>query len=103
VGVECRIPKTQEALVGNNLLSLLPHLLARRTNGRKPLIDYSQSHVVTLKYYLTIMWQMAMNREAIKLIRETRRKEKQDKQAKNATTSMTTAEWVAEGELTRQQ
>ncbi len=49
------------------------------------------------------MWQMAMNREAIKLIRETRRKEKQDKQAKNATTSMTTAEWVAEGELTRQQ
>jgi hypothetical protein len=34
---------------------------------------------MTLKEYLTIMWQKAMSREAIKLIRETRRKEKQDK------------------------
>jgi len=27
----------------------LPYLLARRTNGREPLVDYSQSHVVTSK------------------------------------------------------
>ncbi len=38
----------------HGLLSL-PHLLARRTNGRKPLIDYFQSHVVTSKEYLRIM------------------------------------------------
>ncbi len=44
-----------------------------------------------------------MNREAIKLIRETKRKEKQDKQVRKAITSMTMVEWVVEGELTRQQ
>jgi hypothetical protein len=27
----------------------LPCLLARRTNGKKPLVDYFQSHVVTSK------------------------------------------------------
>jgi hypothetical protein len=37
-----------------DLLSL-PHLLVKRTNGRKPLIDYSQNHVVTLEEYLKIM------------------------------------------------
>jgi hypothetical protein len=81
----------------------LPHLLARRIGQREPLVDYSQSHVVTLKEYLTIMCQKAMNREAIKLIRETKRKEKQDKQVRKAITSMTMVEWVVEGELTRQQ
>jgi hypothetical protein len=41
---------TQEALTHccHNLISL-PHLLARRTNGREPLMDYSQSHVMTLE------------------------------------------------------
>ncbi len=57
---------------------------------------------MTLKEYLTIMWQKAMNREVIKLIRETKRKEKQDKQARKAITSITTVEWVVEGELIRQ-
>jgi hypothetical protein len=54
VGKICRIPKTQEALAGNNLLSL-PHLPTRRTSGREPLVDYLQSHVVISKGYLTIM------------------------------------------------
>jgi hypothetical protein len=45
---------TQEALSTNNLLSL-PHLLARKTHSRKPLVDYSQSHVVTSCQYLNIM------------------------------------------------
>jgi hypothetical protein len=27
----------------------------RRINGRKPLVDYSQNHVVTLEEYLRIM------------------------------------------------
>jgi hypothetical protein len=38
----------------HNLMSL-PHLLARKTNGREPLMDYSQSHVVSSKEYLRIM------------------------------------------------
>jgi hypothetical protein len=45
---------TQEALSTNNLLSL-PHLLARKTHSRKPLVDYSQSHVVTSYQYFNIM------------------------------------------------
>ncbi len=76
--IECKIPKTHEALAGNNLLSL-PHLLTRRTSGRESLVDYSQSHVVTSEEYLTIMWQEVMNKEVAKLFRETRRKEKQHK------------------------
>jgi hypothetical protein len=27
----------------------LPYLLVKRTNGKEPLVDYSQSHVVTSK------------------------------------------------------
>jgi hypothetical protein len=40
VGVECKIPKIQEALASNNLLSL-PHLLAKRTSKIELLVDYS--------------------------------------------------------------
>jgi len=43
----------------HGLLSL-PHLPARWTNRRKTLVDYSQSHVVTLEEYLRIMQQKAM-------------------------------------------
>jgi hypothetical protein len=35
-------------------LSCLP---TKRTNGREPLVDYSQSHVVTSEKYLRIMQQ----------------------------------------------
>jgi len=59
----------------DNLLSL-PHLLIRRTNGREPLMDYFQNHVVTLEEYLKIMRQKAMDREATKQIRESKRKER---------------------------
>jgi hypothetical protein len=54
---------TQMALAeGCHGLLSLPHLLAIRTNGRKALVDYSQSHVVTSKKNLRI-------REATKQIR----------------------------------
>lgn len=45
---------TQETLSTNKFLSL-PHLLARKTHSRKPLVDYSQNHVVTSCQYLNIM------------------------------------------------
>jgi hypothetical protein len=49
--IEFRNPKnsTHEALAHqcHSLLSL-PHLPTRRTNGRKPLVNYSQSHVPLL-------------------------------------------------------
>jgi hypothetical protein len=46
---------TQEALAHrcHNLLSL-SHLPVKRTNGREPLMDYSQTHVVTSEEYLSI-------------------------------------------------
>jgi len=59
----------------HSLLSL-PHMPIRRTNAKKPLVDYFQSHVVTSKEYLRIMRQKAMVKEAIKHIKESRRKEK---------------------------
>jgi hypothetical protein len=34
---------------GCHSLMSLPHLLARRTIGKVPLVDYSQGHVVTSK------------------------------------------------------
>jgi hypothetical protein len=46
----------------HNLMSL-PHLPTRRTNGREPLMDYSQSHVITSEEYLRIMRQKAMDRD----------------------------------------
>ncbi len=71
---------TQMALAqGCHDLLSLPHLLAIRTNGRETLVDYFQSCVVTSKEYLRIMRQKAMDREATKHIRESRRKEKQEK------------------------
>jgi hypothetical protein len=51
----------------HGLLSL-PHLLTRRTNGREPLADYSQSHNVTAEEYLKIMPQKVMDKEATKQI-----------------------------------
>jgi hypothetical protein len=40
-------------------------LPTRRTNGREPLMDYFQSHVITLEKYLKNMQQKAMDREVI--------------------------------------
>jgi hypothetical protein len=54
----------------------LPHLPIRRTNGKIPLADYFQSHVVILEEYLRIMQQKAMDKEATKHIRENKRKER---------------------------
>jgi hypothetical protein len=50
------------------LLSL-PHL-PTRTNGKKPLVNYSQNHVATSKEYLKIMQQKAMDRAVVKQIQK---------------------------------
>jgi len=69
---------TQEAMKLHNLLSL-PRLPARCTRGKKPLIDYSQSHVVTFTKYLHIIREKTMDKATTKEIREGKRKEKKDK------------------------
>jgi hypothetical protein len=71
---------TQLALTyGCHILLSLLHLCAKRTNGREPLINYSQSHVVTSNEYLRIMQQQAMDKEVVEYIRENKRKEQQEK------------------------
>jgi hypothetical protein len=62
---------TQVALAQgcHNLMSL-PHLPTQKTNGRKPLVDYSQSHVVNSKEYSRIMRQKEMDKEVTKHIKK---------------------------------
>jgi len=56
---------TQVALThGCHGLLSVPHLLVR-TNGRKTLTNYFQSHVVTSKEYLRVMQQKAMDKEVV--------------------------------------
>jgi hypothetical protein len=48
-----------------NLLSLL-HLLTRHTKGKKPLIDYSQSHLMTSITYLNILKEKIIDKVVVK-------------------------------------
>jgi hypothetical protein len=76
---------TQVALAeGSHGLLSLPHLLTIKTNGRKPLVDYSQIHVVILEKYLRIMRQKAMDKEVAKQIRKNKRKKRQEKTRKES-------------------
>ncbi len=88
---------------GCHCLLSLPHLPTRRTNGREPLVNYSQSHVVKSKEYLRIMQQKAMDSKATKQICESRRKERQEKQARKTFTMLIIVKKLAERELVKQQ
>ncbi len=59
----------QESMRMHNLISL-PLLLARHTKGKEPLIDYSQSHVVTNFEYLDIIKKKTMEKVIVEEIRE---------------------------------
>lgn len=48
----------------HNLFSML-RLPTRQTKGKEPLVDYSQSHVVTYDQYLDRMWKMAMDKAIV--------------------------------------
>ncbi len=75
---------TYEAMRFHNLLSL-PHLLVRQTIEKKPFVDYSQSQIVISVKYLAILQQQKLNIAIGDNIREERRKEQEEKQAKKAT------------------
>jgi hypothetical protein len=64
-----------------NLLSL-PHLLVRWTRENEPLVDYSQSRVVTFVEYLSILRNKPMGKVAIEEIKEGKWKEMEDKWTK---------------------
>jgi hypothetical protein len=56
---------------------LFIHLPARRTNGKEPLIDYSQSHIVTSFEYLDILRRKSMEKVAAKEIKVGKTKDKE--------------------------
>jgi hypothetical protein len=53
----------------HNLFSFL-RLLTRQTKGKEPLVDYSQSHVVTSYQNLNIMLKKTMDKAIAKEIGE---------------------------------
>ncbi len=60
----------------------LPHLPLRCTRGRRPLVDYSKSHVVIFAKYLNILRKKIIDKVVAKEIRKGKRKQKKHKQAK---------------------
>jgi hypothetical protein len=55
----------------HNIFSFL-HLLTKQTKEREPLVDYSQSHVITSYQNLNIMLKKTMNKTTTKEIKEDR-------------------------------
>jgi hypothetical protein len=60
-------------------------LLARHTKGKKPLVDYSQSHVMTTSKYLDILRRKIMEKVVVEEIREGNWKEKEENRTKRTT------------------
>jgi hypothetical protein len=58
-------------------LLCLPRLPTRRRHGKKPLLDYSNSHVVTSNQYLVVLRQKALKN--FFLIKLGNRKQKKDR------------------------
>jgi hypothetical protein len=61
-----------------DLLSL-PRLPTRKRHGKKPLVDYSSSHVVTSNQYLAVLRQNALEKEVIDKLKENKAKEREEK------------------------
>jgi hypothetical protein len=57
----------------------LPHLIAKHTREKEPLIDYSQSHVMITIEYLNILKQKTLNKAIAKEIGEGKKKERKEK------------------------
>jgi hypothetical protein len=54
---------TQETMRMHNLLSL-PQLIAKQSKGKKPMVDYSKSHVIFYQY-IDILQKKAMDKTTI--------------------------------------
>ncbi len=88
-------------LVFSNLLSL-PHLPTRKTKGRERLVDYSQSLVVTFDKYLRIMRQKAMEKEVVQEVRQSTRKEREEKHVRKVVDSQVVVGCVAQKNTKKQ-
>ncbi len=65
------------------------HLPTKQIRGKEPLVNYSQSHVVTSAEYLVIMCKNVMEKLVAKLIRETHHKEREENKVKKITNYFT--------------
>jgi hypothetical protein len=61
--------QTQRVAKLGDLLSL-PRLPTRKRHGKEPLVDYSNSHVVTSNQYLAMLRQKALGKEVVDKIKE---------------------------------
>ncbi len=77
-----------------NLLSL-PHLVIKKIKGKKPLVDYNQSHINTPNEYSNISRQRTMEKEVIEEIKRQKRKESEEKRVECVANSLPTIEKIA--------
>jgi hypothetical protein len=94
--------QTQQVFALANLLSL-PQLPTRRILGKEPLIDYSNSHVVTSNQYLAVLKKKTMDKEATNKVRELKAKEKEEKISKRFQNTLTPVEQATQRIIEKEQ
>jgi hypothetical protein len=83
--------QTQEVFGLANLLSL-PRLLTRKRECKKPLVDYYNSHMVTLDQYLAMLKHKAMDKEVVDKVKELKTKKKEERRSRKVEGTFTQAE-----------
>jgi hypothetical protein len=68
----------------------LPHVLARKTKDKEPIIDYGHSHVVTLNKYPKNLHQKVVEKQVVEEIMEAKHKEREEKWNERMANSLTT-------------
>ncbi len=84
---------TQKSLKIHNLPSL-PHLPTKQTKGKEPLVDYSQSHVITFEEYFAILKKKTMDKVVVDEAIKTKRKQKKDDRLKKVVNTLTSTKWA---------
>ncbi len=70
------IGSNQSEEVGFAHMLSLPALPTKRKHGNEPLMDYSNSHVVTLNQYLVILKQKVVDKKIANKLKEQKAKER---------------------------
>jgi hypothetical protein len=83
--------QTLEPLTLVDLLTL-PRLPRKKTHGKEPLVDYSNSQVVTPYQYLVQLNQRVMEKEIAKNIKELKAKEREEKMSNRVYHTLTQEE-----------
>jgi hypothetical protein len=68
----------------------------RKRHGKKPLVDYSSSHLVKSDQYLAMLREKALEKEIINKIREQKTKEREKRKSKQVEHTFTPLESSSE-------